>query len=71
MPSSLLDLVEALFELLEMLTAWRFWVPVLVAGAVTFVVLQSVHDPLARWILIVPVMAAGIVTGLVWHWKRG
>jgi hypothetical protein len=70
MPASIFDLVEAFFELLDFLTFWRFWVPLLIAAAVTLFVLEIVHEPLVRWILIVPIMLAGIVSGLVWHWKK-
>jgi uncharacterized membrane protein YccC len=68
--ASLLDVVEAFVELLDFLAYWRFWLPVLLAAAVTVFISYTFPDPIVRWVLGVPVILAGIVSGLVWHWKK-
>jgi hypothetical protein len=68
-PAHLLDLLEFVLELLDCLLYWRFWVPVVLAVAVSILISHTVQEPVFRWILIVPVMAGGVVTGLLWNWK--
>ena len=71
MPASLVEIVEALLDLLDLVFHWRFWVPILVAAGVALWITYAVRDPALRWMLIVPVVTAGVVTGVVWEWKRG
>jgi hypothetical protein len=71
MPSGILDIVEGIFELFDCLTAWRFWLPFLLAAVITMVIIQNVENPVICWMLGVPVVLAGIVGGLAWHLKNG
>ena len=71
MPASLVEFVEALFDLLDLVFHWRFWVPITVAAGVALWITYTVQDPALRWMLIVPVVTAGVVTGIVWEWKKG
>lgn len=70
MPASVLDLVEAVLELLDVLVYWRFWLPILLAAAVAILISEAVQDAALRWFLIVPIMAAGVVSGWMWQRKK-
>jgi hypothetical protein len=70
-PAELVDLVEALFDLLDLLSHWRFWALALLAVAVAIYVTETVPDPVVRWVIAVPVVTAGVVGGLVWQWRKG
>jgi hypothetical protein len=70
MPASLLDLVEALFELWDLLVNWRFWLPVLGAVAIAILIAETVDDATLRWVLTIPVLAAGLFGGILWHRKE-
>jgi hypothetical protein len=70
MPGSLLDAVEAFFELLDFLEHWRFWVPVLISVGITVLIIRAIPDPALRWIISVPLVLAGISTGIVWQRRR-
>ena len=66
----MLDLIEFICGIFDFLTAWRFYVCLILALAMVGLIYWLVPDPGLRLPVSIPVVVVGIGSGLFWQWRN-